>query len=284
MHELLKSVQSIPGVTGTALFNANGTCLVNKLPATYQPKVVREMITELTSMFQVLTCVDGYNSEQIVISLDDGMFAFRVLEGMSLTVFGNHAVNTAKLNVGCAVLARKLRQLRPYPADSGKNRSIEKIPALSKRDILNKIEANKRDVTNGEPENPSDKKRAASDPQLPTTAISATDSINAKQKIEHVLLKRLTKRFTHYVGPMAKVIVTKRCAKMGVSSQLLSIGQIEQLMVELSIKIANERQRARFMRDVYDLVATAHKLARPTWIDESMSKASLSNLSLSKPS
>ena len=110
MKDVLRSVCMIPGVTGCALFSIAGDCLINRLPEPYEPILVRQILAEVSSVFQVVSCADNGTPEQCIVALEDGVFVVQQLAGLPLAVFGTHALDTKKLRVGCNVASMKIKE------------------------------------------------------------------------------------------------------------------------------------------------------------------------------
>ncbi len=178
------------------------------------------MLAEVSSISQIFESVDDHQSEQLFFALEHGMFAIQKIEGLSLAVLGDHTLNPAMLRVGCSVLSSLLRKKRAY-----KDR-------------------------NNQREQPQPQATSQPQPQGRNSSVGTDPDITIHPKIVH----SLTMKFGRYIGPAARVVIRKRCAKMGVTPQTLTIAHWKPLVRQLSEKIANRIQRGQFKSEAYDLV------------------------------
>jgi hypothetical protein len=113
----LVGLNQIPGVLGSAIFNAQDECVVSMMPPPYEPMLLGQVMTELRNALNVLTYLDEASTwGAIVIRYRQGYVVVRQIQRMTVMVIAQPTLNPAMLSVGFNVAALKLEKEGVPPA------------------------------------------------------------------------------------------------------------------------------------------------------------------------
>jgi len=118
MSSALYSLNQIPGVIGSALFNQNDECVMHMLPPPYEPMLLGTVMAELRNALTVLAYLDEQATwSGLVARFDGGYLVIRQVQRLTVMVLAHSSLNPAMLSVGFNVAALKLERegLQPPP-------------------------------------------------------------------------------------------------------------------------------------------------------------------------
>ena len=111
MSNALIGLNQIPGVIGSAIFNAQDECVVHMLPAPYDPDLLAKVMAELRNALNVLMFLDENATwSAIVTRYESGYLVVRNIQGLTIVVLAQPSLNPAMLSVGFNVAALKLEK------------------------------------------------------------------------------------------------------------------------------------------------------------------------------
>jgi hypothetical protein len=118
MSSALYSLNQIPGVIGSALFNQNDECVMHMLPPPYDAMLLGNVMAELRNALTVLAYLDEQATwSGLVARFDGGYLVIRQVQRLTVMVLAHPTLNPAMLSVGFNVAALKLERegLPPAP-------------------------------------------------------------------------------------------------------------------------------------------------------------------------
>lgn len=118
MSNALTGLNQIPGVLGSAIFNAQDECVVHMMPQPFEPMLLGSVMAELRNALNVLTYLDDSGTwGAIVIRYEQGFLVVRQLHRVTVMVIAQPSLNPAMLSVGFNVASLKLEKegLPPAP-------------------------------------------------------------------------------------------------------------------------------------------------------------------------
>jgi predicted regulator of Ras-like GTPase activity (Roadblock/LC7/MglB family) len=111
MSNALIGLNQIPGVIGSAIFNAQDECVVHMMPAPFDPDLLAKAMMELRNSLNVLAYLDENASwSAIVVRYERGYVVVRSIQGLTIVVLAQPTLNPAMLSVGFNVAALKLEK------------------------------------------------------------------------------------------------------------------------------------------------------------------------------
>ncbi|HKA91426.1 MAG TPA: hypothetical protein VKE22_27375 [Haliangiales bacterium] len=111
MSNALIGLNQIPGVIGSAIFNAQDECVVHMMPTPYDPELLGRVMAELRNSLNILAYLDENATwSAIVIRYEGGYLVVRSLQGLTIVVLAQPTLNPAMLSVGFNVAALKLEK------------------------------------------------------------------------------------------------------------------------------------------------------------------------------
>jgi predicted regulator of Ras-like GTPase activity (Roadblock/LC7/MglB family) len=111
MSNALIGLNQIPGVIGSAIFNAQDECVVHMMPAPFDPDLLGKAMAELRNSLNVLAYLDENATwSAIVVRYERGYVVVRSIQGLTIVVLAQPTLNPAMLSVGFNVAALKLEK------------------------------------------------------------------------------------------------------------------------------------------------------------------------------
>jgi predicted regulator of Ras-like GTPase activity (Roadblock/LC7/MglB family) len=111
MSNALVGLNQIPGVIGSAIFNAQDECVVHMMPAPFDPELLGKVMAEIRNTLNILAYLDENATwSAIVIRYEGGYLVVRSVQGLTIVVLAQPTLNPAMLSVGFNVAALKLEK------------------------------------------------------------------------------------------------------------------------------------------------------------------------------
>jgi predicted regulator of Ras-like GTPase activity (Roadblock/LC7/MglB family) len=213
MNEALATLSKADGVLGVAVFDDQGTCMVNDLPAPYEPILVSEVIRRLSVAFDVFTSIEAGAVTSFSVDCEDGSVVLRRVDDCWVLALAHPKANMNMLNVAMNVVALNLS--RGQPGSGTQRASRGSLDSLSGRFSLSQSMS-----------------RPGSETETPPDAVDRS------------IVQQLLVIYTDYMGPAAKVVLKQQLATLGVTSRTLRRSQFADLVARLTATIpAAARQR-----------------------------------------
>jgi len=211
MSGALTNLAGTEGVRGVIVFDGDGTCLANDLPAPYDPLLMAEALKHVSEVCDVFASLDEGSVVSFSANGEEGGIVVRHVPPHTLIALTLPSVNVNVLNVALNVVALNLSrkssgtQLQAGPRAADSNASF-----------------------------PSQSLSQSGDPDYPIPP----------DAVDRGLILQLLELYRNYLGPAAKLVVKQQLAGLGVTSRTLRAAQLGDFVVRLAQKIPNpERQR-----------------------------------------
>ena len=108
MNEILDVIVRVPGVSGAALCNQRGECVVSQLIPPFEPILIKKIVSEVRGVFQMMRYLDDSEPQFLVLHLDDVVVAVRQIEELTLVAIATSTTNSTMLGVGFNVVHLKI--------------------------------------------------------------------------------------------------------------------------------------------------------------------------------
>jgi predicted regulator of Ras-like GTPase activity (Roadblock/LC7/MglB family) len=221
MNGALTSLSSTEGVRGVIVFDADGTCVANDLPAPYEPMLLAEAAKRVIDVCDVFASLDDGNVNSFSAMGEEGGMVLRYVAPHTLIALTTSTVNMNVLNVAMNVVALNLGR-----KTSGTQQSMASRKAIDP---------------------------VASQSQSLSQSGDIPDQPIPPDAVDRAVILQLLDVYRNYLGPAAKLVLKQQLAALGVTSRSLRIGQYGDFVIKLAQKIPNpERQR--------EFVTHAHRL------------------------
>lgn len=214
-NEALANLSKTDGVLGVVVFDDQGVCLANQLPAPYEPILLSEVVRRLAAAFDVFSSSNEGQPSSFSVDCEDGSLVLRCVDRHWVVALTHPDVNMSLLNVAMNVVVLNLS--RGYPS-SGKQ------PAS--RSLTESMTG--RSSTSLSISNPDD------DVEIPPDAVNRT------------IVQQLLAIYREYLGPAAKMVFKQQLAALGVTSRTLRKPQLADLVARLASKIPVPQRQKEF--------------------------------------
>jgi predicted regulator of Ras-like GTPase activity (Roadblock/LC7/MglB family) len=213
MNEAFATLSKTDGVVGVVVFDDNGGCVVNEMPAPYEPILLFEVLKRLWSAFATFSSLDNGAVSSFCLDCEEGSVVLRRVDHHWVMALTHSEVNMAMLNVAMNVVV--LNMSKAGQPSSGTQRAARVSSESLSRSI----------VTQSMSSDPGDQ-------EIPADAV------------DRALIQQLVVIYQEFMGPAAKAVVKQQLAALGVTSRTLRRGQFGDLTARLASKIpVLERQR-----------------------------------------
>src|SRR6185503_15148366 len=97
MQPILMSLNQIPGVIGSMIFNAQDSSVAHVLPPRYEPHLMTQVLGELRSALQLMSAWSSM--DMLIVGYDDGQVILRRVDDMTILVLAAQNLNMMKLGI-----------------------------------------------------------------------------------------------------------------------------------------------------------------------------------------
>lgn len=212
MNEAFATLSKTDGVVGVVVFDDQGGCVANEMPAPYEPILLFEVMKRLWAAFATFSSLDNGPVSSFCLDCEEGSVVLRRLEQHWVLALTHSEVNMSMLNVAMNVVVLNLSRAQPTSGTLRAARASQ--DSLSRSVVTQSMSSD------------------TGDQEIPPDAV------------DRVLLQQLVVIYQEYMGPAAKAVVKQQLAALGVTSRTLRRGQFGDLVARLTSKIpVAERQR-----------------------------------------
>jgi hypothetical protein len=243
MNEILDVLVRVPGVSGAALCNQQGECVLSRLLPPFEPILIKKIVSVVRGVFQMMRYLDDAEPQLLVLHLDDVVLAVRQIEELTLVAFATSATNSAMLGVGFNVVNLKIHEhgIANFELAAGTGSRQGSGSQSSPR------------LSSGTP-TPVPIARSEG-----TALGSATLSIfdgqpTAPDFIGDELVQRLVKALAHQLGPAAKVVFKQQVKHIGLTVGAITPHNLSTVVDALLQRVTDVAKREAFLSDVRALL------------------------------
>ncbi len=211
MQSALAGLTQIRGVKGYSVFDARGTCVEHQMPPPYEPILINQAIGELRAAFDAVKCLDESGMDSFVGRFELGCIVLKPLSNHTVMLLTAPDVNMATLNIGLKVALLKLERV-----ESGTLPSRDSVPHSGHNFGARANISSNMSLSPGSPINAA---------MIPADAVGPA------------VMSELTKLLAVHIGPMAKVIMKKELAQLGLHPQTVGAAQFNDLVSVLARKV-----------------------------------------------
>jgi predicted regulator of Ras-like GTPase activity (Roadblock/LC7/MglB family) len=215
MQPILMSLNEIPGVIGSMMFNAQDSYVAHLLPPRYQPYQMAQVLNELRSTAQMLS--SWTSLDMLVVGYEDGSVILRRVDDMTILVLAAQNLNMMKLGIAFLSAATKLGA---RPIDLQHSTSSTSPTSASVADNTNQ----------------------------PTGNVGAGGAVGTQ------IIEALQKAFAKHIGPFAKIVLNEELGKMGVGASTVARGQYDELIRALGNRLPDAMKRKDFLAEAAGLL------------------------------
>ncbi len=243
MNEILDVLIRVPGVSGAALCNQQGECVLSQLIPPFEPILIKKIVSEVRGVFQMMRYLDDSEPQFLVLHLEDIVVAVRQIEELTLVALATSATNSTMLGVGFNVVNLKIREhgIANFELASGTgSRTGSGAQSLPR-------------PSGGTP-------TAVPIARSEGTAIgSASFGISDGQPaapdfIGDEFVQRLVKAFARQLGPAAKVVFKQQVKHIGLTIGTITPNNLSIVIDALLQRITDVAKREAFLFDVRALL------------------------------
>jgi len=224
VNEALASLTATEGVRGVIVFDADGTCVANDLPAPYEPALMAEAAKRIALVFDVFASIDDGAVNSFSANCDAGGIVLRYAAPHTILALTTPNVNMNVLNVALNVVTLN----------------------LSRKQSGTQLQVSSR---------PSSDTQASHSSQMLSQSGDLPDQQIPPDAVDRRVLLQLLDVYRNYLGPAAKLMLKQQLSALGVTSHTLRRAQFGDLVTRLAQRIPSvERQR--------EFVSAARELAQ----------------------
>jgi len=99
MNEILDVVVRVPGVSGAALCNQQGECVLSQLVPPFEPILIKKIVSEVRGVFQTMRYLDDSEPQFLVVHFDDVVVAVRQIGELTLVALATSTTSVTMLSV-----------------------------------------------------------------------------------------------------------------------------------------------------------------------------------------
>ena len=244
MTEILDVLVRIPGVSGAALCNQAGDCVLSQLIPPFEPILIKQLVNEIRSVFQIMRYLDDSEPQFFVVHLDDVSIVVRQIGELTLVALASSTTNSNMLGVGFNVVNLKIREYGPanFELAAGSGSGLKGASAS---------------------QSPPPRQAAGSVPgRGEATTIAASVSLSmsdsgrpaAPDWVGEVVMQKLLKALARQLGPAAKVILKQEVKRIAVSMGSVTPSNFFSLVDALAQRINDPPKRQAFLSEARPLL------------------------------
>lgn len=249
MQEVLNSISDVGGVRGTALFDAQGSCVAHMLRPPYEPILISEAFGELRSAMDYYTGLGiGDDVQTSVVRFDQGIVAHRGVGTWHLMALCDNSANLAMLSVAFNVARLKIERGGSSSTGAGNSRAAGlqgPASADTSMRMSNQLDRNLHEHGVSGP----DESRSLPHRDAEMSWSSGSKSAPAGA-IGLKVMRHLLETFMRYVGNEARPILETQLREMGATPRSLSSEQFADLIRCAARKVHPPHVRKRFVAEV----------------------------------
>ena len=243
MTEILDVLVRIPGVSGAALCNQAGDCVLSQLVPPFEPILIKQLVNEIRSVFQIMRYLDDSEPQFFVVHLDDVSIVVRQIGELTLLALATSATNSNMLGVGFNVVNLKIREYGPanFELAAGSGSGVKSSAAS---------------------QSPPPRAAGSGPGRGEATTIAASVSLSmsdsgrpaAPDWVGEAVMQKLVKALARQLGPAAKVILKQEVKRIAVSMGSVTPSNFYALIDALGQRINDPVKRQAFISEARPLL------------------------------
>ncbi len=243
MNEILDVILRVPGVSGAALCNQQGECVLSQLIPPFEPILIKKIVSEVRSVFQTVRYLDDSEPQSLVLHLDDVFVAVRQIEELTLVALATSATNSTMLLVAFNVVNLKIRDHGianfELAAGTGSIPGSGSQPSRPSSRTPTSVQIARNEVT-----------------PIGSASLSISDSGQpaAPDFIGDELVQRLVKALARQLGPVARVVFKQQVKHIGLTVGMITPKNLSTVVEALVQRVTDVAKREAFLSDVRALL------------------------------
>jgi hypothetical protein len=244
MNEILDVLMRVPGVSGAALCNQQGECVLSQLIPPFEPILIKKIVSEIRGVFQTMRYLDDSEPQFLVLHFDDVVVAVRQIEELTLVAIATSATSVTMLSVGFNVVNLKIRDhgIANFDLASGTGprlgSGLQSVPRPS----------------SGAPTQIPIARSEGTAIDSASLGISDTGQLAAPDYIGDELVQRLVKALTRQLGPAARVVFKQQVKRIGLTVGAITPGNLSAVIDAVLQRVTDGTKREAFLSDVRALL------------------------------
>lgn len=240
MNEILDVLVKVPGVSGAALCNQQGECVLSQLIPPFEPILIKKIVSEVRGVFQMMRYLDDSEPQFLVLHLDDVVVAVRQIEELTLVAIATSTINSTMLGVGFNVVNLKIHEhgIANFELAAGTG---SRLGSGSQSPLRPR----------GGTPTPAPIARTEGT-AISSASLSAPDSgqLAAPDFIGDEVVQRLIKALARQLGPAAKVVFKQQIKHIGLTVGTITPNNLSAVVDALLQRVTDVAKRAAFLSDV----------------------------------
>ena len=231
MNEILDVVVRVPGVSGAALCNQQGECVLSQLVPPFEPVLVKKIVSEVRGVFQTMRYLDDSEPQFLVVHFDAVVVAVRQIEELALVAFATSTTSVTMLGVAFNVVNLKIRDHGIANFDLAAGTGL--LPGRRSQ---------------------SPRPSGATPTPVPigSAGLSIFDSAQpaAPDFIGDELVERLVKALARQLGPAARFVFKQQVKHVGLTIGTITPNNLSTVVEALLQRVTDVTKREAFLSDV----------------------------------
>jgi hypothetical protein len=244
MNEILDVVVRVPGVSGAALCNQQGECVLSQLIPPFEPILIKKIVSEIRGVFQTMRYLDDSEPQFLVVHLDDVVVAVRQIEELTLVALATSTASVTMLSVAFNVVNLKIRDHGIANFDLAAGTGLlpgrgSQIPPRPSGGTPTSVPIARSEGTT-----------------IGSASISISDSTQpaAPDFIGDELVQRLVKALARQLGPAAKFVFKQQVKHVGLTIGTITPNNLSTVVDALLQRVTDVAKREAFLSDVRALL------------------------------
>jgi hypothetical protein len=244
MNDILDVLVKVPGVSGAALCNQQGECVLSQLIPPFEPILIKKIVVEVRGMFRMMRYLDDSEPQLLVLHLDEIVVAVRQIEELTLIALATTTINSTMLSVGFNVVHLKV-------LDHGIT-NFELAAGTGSRSGSG-LQSQPRFSSGTPPLAPIARREIST---ISSADLSVPDSgqLAAPDFIGTELVERLVKALARQLGPAAKVVFKQQVKHIGLTIGTITRSNLSTVVDALVQRVTDVAKREAFLTDVRALL------------------------------
>jgi len=235
VNEILDVVVRVPGVSGAALCNQQGECVLSQLVPPFEPILVKRIVSEVRGVFQTMRYLDDSEPQFLVVHFHDVVVAVRQIDELTLVAFATSTASVTMLGVAFNVVNLKIR-------DHG----IANFDLAAGTGLLPGRRSQSAPRPGGTPT--AGPIGGASISLFDTSQPAAPDFIGDE------LVERLVKALARQLGPAARFVFKQQVKHIGLTVGAITPNNVSSVVEALLQRVTDVAKREAFLYDVRALL------------------------------
>jgi hypothetical protein len=244
MNEILDVVVGIPGVSGAALCNQQGECVLSQLSPPFEPILLKKIVSEVRGVFQTMRYLDDSEPQFFVVHFDNVVVAVRQIEELTLVALATSTTSVTMLGVAFNVVNLKIRDhgLANFDLATGTGLLPGRRPQNSPRPSSRTPTS--VPIARGEGTPVGGASLGISDGTQP----AAPDFIGDE------LVQRLVQALARQLGPAARFVFKQQVKHIGLTVGAITPNNLPTVVEALLQRLTDAAKREAFLSDVRALL------------------------------